>query len=109
MTSDHLTGIADRATAIAALVDALEVRATAIVVLDLDRFKRVNNSFGHLVGDEVLRQIAKRIAEAADGGQLVARIDGDSFAVVCREPEAEGIAASSRSSDVLSAFPVGMR
>jgi diguanylate cyclase (GGDEF)-like protein/PAS domain S-box-containing protein len=61
------------------------VRPT-LILLDIDRFKRVNNEIGRAAGDEVLRQIARRLSEvAADrapGQELVARLSGDQFAVL---------------------------
>ncbi|WP_328362853.1 diguanylate cyclase [Mycobacterium sp. NBC_00419] len=53
-----------------------------VMVVDLDRFKAVNDSFGHAVGDEVLIRSARRIKSAVRGGALVARVGGEEFVIV---------------------------
>jgi diguanylate cyclase (GGDEF)-like protein len=54
----------------------------AVMVLDLDRFKHINDTFGHPVGDEVLTRSARRIKSAVRGSALVARIGGEEFVIV---------------------------
>jgi diguanylate cyclase (GGDEF)-like protein/PAS domain S-box-containing protein len=54
----------------------------ALLFLDLDRFKNVNDSFGHQSGDDVLQQIARRLREACRTGDTVARLGGDEFAIL---------------------------
>lgn len=55
----------------------------ALVMIDLDRFKPINDKYGHEVGDDVLREIAARIAATARSNDTVARLGGDEFALVC--------------------------
>ncbi|MGA8681110.1 MAG: GGDEF domain-containing protein [Acidimicrobiales bacterium] len=78
---DALTGIANRRVFFNTL--AAGVEGGAILYCDLDRFKPVNDTLGHAAGDEVLRVVAKRIANCVRSGDLVARLGGDEFAVLC--------------------------
>ncbi|WP_432546070.1 putative bifunctional diguanylate cyclase/phosphodiesterase [Kineococcus sp. SYSU DK004] len=83
---DALTGLANRAVLDARLAEALEHagpgRAVALVLLDLDRFKLVNDTLGHQVGDALLRQVAARLEEAAPTGATLARLGGDEFVLM---------------------------
>ncbi len=77
--SDHLTGLLNRA----ALLDALEQRHVGVLYVDLDGFKRVNDTHGHAAGDEVLVEVAHRLRAVVRDHDLVARIGGDEFVVLC--------------------------
>ena len=83
---DPLTDLSNR-TAFNECLDATLEQAAAtgetfaVLCLDLDRFKEVNDVFGHAVGDELLRQIARRL-EASCEGAFVARLGGDEFTVI---------------------------
>ena len=80
---DALTGLANRAALHQHLEDRLEGgRPLALLFLDLDRFKVVNDSLGHSAGDELLRSIAARLNGTCRDGDLVARLGGDEFVVV---------------------------
>lgn len=65
----------------------------AVHLLDLDHFKDTNDSLGHPVGDELLRQVASRLAEAVGPGDLVSRFGGDEFAILQRGCDGEEAAA----------------
>ena len=84
---DDLTGLANRALFHDRLHHALERRSrtstpVAVLLLDLDGFKRVNDSLGHAAGDQLLRGVASRIASTVRSGETVARLGGDEFAIV---------------------------
>ncbi len=85
---DELTGLPNRALFMDRLVQSIErsrrepERLTAVLFLDLDRFKIVNDSLGHLVGDELLIQIAAALASALRPSDTIARVGGDEFALL---------------------------
>ncbi|KPF74485.1 hypothetical protein IP88_07930 [alpha proteobacterium AAP81b] len=84
---DPLTGLANRALFRDALDDALArairtAKPCALLFIDLDRFKAVNDSLGHSAGDRLLREAALRLRGAVGGGATVARLGGDEFAVL---------------------------
>lgn len=87
---DHLTGLPNRRRlqrsleAMASLLPSAE-HCHAVFVLDLNGFKKINDLFGHSRGDEVLAITARRIEGAIRGGDVLARIGGDEFAIVARE------------------------
>lgn len=84
---DDLTGLANRSLLRECLHDAIrEAEAGegrfALVFVDLDRFKQVNDSLGHQAGDELLCTIARRLREAAPPGSTIARVGGDEFVLL---------------------------
>ena len=56
-----------------------------MILLDLDHFKAVNDSFGHFVGDEFLREVSARLRNCVRKGDTLARLGGDEFAIVMPE------------------------
>ena len=85
--TDTLTGLANRK----AFFDRLDevIGSGALLYCDLDRFKPVNDALGHTAGDAVLRQAADRLRATVRVGDLVARIGGDEFVVLCDGATAE--------------------
>jgi diguanylate cyclase (GGDEF)-like protein len=89
---DSLTGLANRHGLHERLDDLLQTAGRcAMLFVDLDRFKQVNDTLGHAAGDEVLRQASQRLATLAPPDALVARPGGDEFVIVC--PGGSGDAA----------------
>ena len=81
--SDSLTGLANRLTLHETLREALrQGQHGALLSLDLDHFKAVNDSLGHTAGDEVLKTVSRRLSGCIRPGDLVARLGGDEFAVL---------------------------
>lgn len=102
---DHLTGLPNRR----AFIEALEARVaapgrppTAVLIIDLDRFKDINDSLGHETGDQLLCNIGRRILARSGGDDLVARLGGDEFAVVL--PGATPQAAAARAAELVEAI-----
>ena len=88
--SDPLTGLANRLLFQDRLAHAVHRaerhdRTLAVVYCDLDGFKPVNDEFGHSIGDEVLRSVARRLQEATRPSDTIARLGGDEFAVICED------------------------
>jgi len=99
-THDSLTGLPNRAALLAHLDAALGGqsvrRAHALLMLDLCRFKEVNDTLGHNVGDLVLCNVAQRFADALGDRGFIARIGGDEFTVVMAAPERETLSATAQ-------------
>jgi diguanylate cyclase (GGDEF)-like protein/PAS domain S-box-containing protein len=87
--SDPLTGLPNRAMLVEALGEGDADSLRSLLFFDLDDFKTINDSLGHLVGDGVLLELAKRIGSVIREGDLVARIGGDEFAVLAQVTEAD--------------------
>lgn len=87
---DPLTGVHNRRY----LIDQLELAAAGVgrdslLFLDLDRFKEVNDTYGHEIGDLVLTAIAQRLSTGSRPDDVVARLGGDEFVLLCRGAELE--------------------
>ncbi|HEY2978553.1 MAG TPA: diguanylate cyclase, partial [Burkholderiaceae bacterium] len=92
-THDNLTGLANRAGLYESIDAQLAVAEGlpapfSVLFVDLDRFKEVNDSMGHQIGDELLRAVARRLQQRVPAGTLVARPGGDEFVLVVRGPRA---------------------
>lgn len=68
-------------------------RPLSLLVVDLDDFKTINDNYGHLCGDFALKQVASAVRETLRPEQLMARVGGDEFAVLCPETDGDGAAA----------------
>lgn len=92
---DSLTGLANRHRMGTALESTLSSckstqRSCALLMLDLDRFKQVNDTLGHPAGDELLQQVAERLGHVIDGKGEIGRLGGDEFQVILPDMEDRG-------------------
>jgi diguanylate cyclase (GGDEF)-like protein len=108
--NDSLTGLANRALFLDRLEQALlraqrAGRSVTVLYLDVDRFKLVNDSLGHVVGDALLVGVADRIRRAVRGAETVARLGGDEFAVLLEEVDSheDAVLVSDRIGELLKA------
>jgi diguanylate cyclase (GGDEF)-like protein len=93
---DGLTGLANRAQLLSRIEIAISRNhrhdeSSAVIFLDLDGFKPVNDQHGHAIGDRVLVEVARRLEQIASRrSDLVARLGGDEFVILCEDTTAEG-------------------
>lgn len=105
---DALTGLANRSLLLQRLDEALSRamannRLVGVLFLDLDRFKVVNDSLGHAAGDELLVEVARRLATIVRPGDTIARLGGDEFVVIIdMEHDSESVLAADRLRRVIS-------
>jgi diguanylate cyclase (GGDEF)-like protein/PAS domain S-box-containing protein len=107
---DGLTGLPNRAAfeehlSLAVARARRRDLAVAVLYLDLDDFKRVNDSGGHAAGDEVLRELGSRLRRISRDTDLVARLGGDEFAILLSDLTREEAAGSSQPRDPLRPTP----
>lgn len=111
-THDLLTGIDNRSVAIGAMNreasrQAREGGSFAVVLLDLDHFKNVNDTLGHLAGDAVLKEAARRMKLAVRPYDTVGRYGGEEFLVVVPSSDGEGaLALAERIREAIQATPI---
>jgi diguanylate cyclase (GGDEF)-like protein/PAS domain S-box-containing protein len=106
---DPLTGLPNRALFMNRLEHALEVAArrhdsVGVLFLDLDRFKVINDSLGHEVGDQMLIAVARRLSTCLRGGDTVARFGGDEFTVLL-----ESVSGAEEASEIADRLIESMR
>lgn len=98
--TDDLTGLCNRRGLYKFLAEAGNAREPGLrfglLLIDLDRFKQINDHFGHLAGDEVLRAVASEVRAAAGAAELPCRLGGDEFALLAQVHDTGGLAVRAR-------------
>jgi len=97
-THDVLTGVANRAAVMDALRGELsrqvrEQRSFGVILVDIDHFKNVNDTFGHLCGDEVLRGVTRRMKECVRPYDTLGRYGGEEFLIIASDVDSSGVMA----------------
>jgi eukaryotic-like serine/threonine-protein kinase len=110
-TIDGLTGLYNRNHFFAEAGKQLRVarryaRPIAAIMLDVDRFKRINDTYGHPVGDEVIRTVASRLREAARESDVLGRYGGEEFALITPETGASAMVLAERLRTAVCGTPV---
>jgi diguanylate cyclase len=109
--TDHLTGLANRAQLIEQIALNCEDLPTrpgepgrrfAVLYIDLDGFKAVNDTHGHAAGDEILQRVADCLRQVTGPDEMVARIGGDEFVVMLRD--ADGLTARAVADEIIAAI-----
>lgn len=105
--SDPLTGLRNRRFVQHHLEAALRAGDASVMMIDVDRFKAINDGFGHAAGDEVLREVAERLRSQLRAADVVARYGGEEFLVVLADaPPEEAVAIAERLRASLEMTPV---
>ena len=91
---DTLTSFPNRHFFLIYLAQAIQVaeaygRKMSLLLMDINNFKLINDSYGHVVGDEVLREVADRLRDEVGESYLIARLGGDDFALLCEDVQSE--------------------
>jgi diguanylate cyclase (GGDEF)-like protein len=107
--TDPLTGLGHHATFHATLAHAHRRPSTAVVLVDIDGFKRLNDTFGHQHGDQVLRGVANALSGALRRGDTLFRIGGDEFAALLVVADAdEALEAGARLREAVNDADLGL-
>jgi diguanylate cyclase len=111
---DALTGLANRRTFELALAGEIDRVARAgepalVLMLDIDHFKKVNDTYGHAAGDQVLRTVARNLAETVRPMDTIARVGGEEFAIILPNcPPAFGQAVAERMRRSVERKPIAL-
>lgn len=109
-TTDELTGVANRSDFDRKLVQEWEFRirygtALSLLVVDVDKFKEHNEQWGHVAGDSILREVARRLASRLRRNELLARSGGDEFAIIVPQYRKEAIALAEQLREQIAEAP----
>jgi two-component system, cell cycle response regulator len=105
--TDQLTGLRNRRYVRRHLDSLLRIEAAAVLILDIDNFKAINDTYGHNVGDIVLREVAERLREQVRAVDVVARYGGEEFLAVLAGAQTEAaILVAERLREAVAAVPI---
>jgi diguanylate cyclase (GGDEF)-like protein len=109
-TTDELTGVANRSDFDHKLVQEWEFRlrygtALSLLVVDVDKFKELNEQWGHVAGDSILREVARRLASRLRRAELLARSGGDEFAIIVPHYRKEAMALAEQLREQVAEAP----
>jgi diguanylate cyclase (GGDEF)-like protein len=108
-SQDSLTGLANRMLFFTTLEELMKKgRVVTVAFIDLDDFKGVNDTFGHLVGDRILQHVATSLRTSFRSGDVVARLGGDEFAVLAVDTTQEAARAAAERAITTVAQPVAV-
>lgn len=107
---DSLTGLENRMAMQMRLRDIFDTNqkrndAVTILWMDVDRFKEINDSLGHMVGDQLLRSVAERLTEVVQDRGRIARFGGDEFVIICQDMDR--VTAAALAQEIISYFAHG--
>ncbi len=107
---DSLTGLENRMAMqmrLREIFDTNQKRNDAVTILwmDIDRFKEINDSLGHMVGDQLLRGVAERLNDVVQGRGRIARFGGDEFVIIC--PDMDRVTAAALAQEIIGYFAHG--
>ncbi|MFI7650310.1 diguanylate cyclase domain-containing protein [Micromonospora sp. NPDC049460] len=106
-THDEITGLPNRRLFLTSLRAALADNApVGVVLLDLNRFKTVNDTLGHEVGNDLLHQVGRRLASLSAPVRVAARLSGDEFALLVTGDREDTAAAAHAAWQVIAANPI---
>ena len=107
--TDHTTGLPNRRALLREIEDLFERadRDGALILLDVDHFKRVNDVYGHVAGDQLLRQVGEELVRTLPGAAFIARMGGDEFAAIIRDDKEAEEAAGKAVNAFLRPIDVG--
>lgn len=109
--TDGLTGLANR-RAFDQFLDeqskkfAVTKKPFTLVLIDIDHFKKINDTYGHPAGDAVLKEVASRLKQNSSGAVLVARYGGEEFALLFESPLMKGAESTEQLRAFIAAYPV---
>jgi diguanylate cyclase (GGDEF)-like protein len=105
-TVDSLTGVANRRHFLETAGQVFTAGPVSAIMLDIDHFKRVNDTYGHLVGDTVIQEVTRRLRSAVRDTELLGRYGGEEFAVVLAAGADQATALARRMREAVAGTPV---